>query len=69
MSEREGCFAPVFQPSSFIACIFLAIIYSAIILILIIPAIFSARYRCLVNQYRFRIRNCGRGNSDPNVPL
>ena len=69
MSEREGCFAPVFQPNNFIVCIFLAIIYTAIILILLIPAFFSRQARCLLNQYRYRIRNCGTGNSDPNVPL
>ena len=64
----KGCFAPVFTKSSIIACIFLAIIYATVIVLLIL-FIWIPGVLCLIKQYIYRIQNCTRGNSNPDIPL
>jgi hypothetical protein len=69
----DKCYAPVFSAHDFGACIILAIIYTAVIITLLVGTAFlillSARGRCLIKQYSFRISHCGTGNSNPNLPI
>ncbi len=60
----EECYAPVFQPNNFLVCFFLLILFSLLVVILFIPAIFSTRIRCLVSGFIFRISRCTKGSSD-----
>jgi hypothetical protein len=77
MSEKQPCYAPVFGASSFWACIFLSIIYVLILvflLIMLVLAVFGGQsaireIACIIRQYVYRIRNCTKGNSDPNVVI
>ena len=64
----EKCYAPVFSGSNIIACIYLAIIFSLIIALLIISLVWlTAKGRCLIKQYAFRMNHCREGNSNPNL--
>ena len=66
-----SCFAPVFRRNNFLTCIFLTFIYVFVIVALILGTFgfifFSARGRCLIRQYQFRIKRCGVGNGDPGL--
>ena len=63
------CFAPTFRANNMFACWVLSIIYTVIIAMLAIPALFSAEIRCYIRQLLFRIKYCWRGNSDPNITI
>lgn len=64
--KGEKCYAPVFRGSNCIACLYLTIIFTAVIALLVISLVWlTAEGRCLIKQYQFRIRYCKQGNSDP----
>lgn len=64
------CRAPTFQGNSVCACFILSIIYAFAILVLLLPALFGSEIaKCKIKQYQFRINNCVKGNSDPNIVL
>ena len=71
MREIDECHAPVFNANSGCACLFLTIIYALTIMLLIIGTLglilLSARGRCLIKQYQYRIRNCTKGNQNSNL--
>ncbi len=70
MADNDRCLAPVFPKNNVLACVYLAIIYTVVVMLLIISLVWlSAQGRCLIRQYLFRIRNCAVGNSDPNLPI
>jgi len=62
------CYAPVFKPSGCIPCLVLIFVYAFVIAIL---SLFSCipSVRCRIKQLRYRMQNCGKGNSDPCVSL
>lgn len=64
------CYAPVFRSNNITACVFLRIIYTIVIMMLIIGTfgliLLSAKGRCLIKQYQFRMIYCLQGNNDPN---
>lgn len=65
---RKGCYAPVFEARSFPECFFLIFVYLVIVGSLA-PFFWYPKVLCLIKQYVYRIRNCTRGNSDPNIKL
>lgn len=75
--ESSKCYAPVFQPTNVWACFWLTIIYTAIIAILVVLLIIALiggpeavrKIVCLIKQFAYRIANCKKGNSDPNIAL
>lgn len=68
--KKINCHAPTFQGNSVCACFILSLIYAFAILILLLPALLgSEKAKCKIKQYQFRINNCVKGNSDPNIDL
>lgn len=65
----EDCYAPTFRKHPCITCFFFLIIYSIVIAVLIIPALFSDKVKCKLRGFIFRIRNCCKGNADKCIPL
>lgn len=62
------CKAPVFKKNNVLVCAILTVVYTILIALLAfffwIPGVY-----CLIKQYNFRIKNCMKGNSDPNINL
>ncbi len=70
MTYRDGtCYAPTFKRTSWIVCIYLMIIAVILTILLVIPALFSAKIRCYLKGWWFRVRNCSKGNSDTSIVL
>ena len=69
----KECFAPVFEGNNIFACLLLVIVYTLAILGILIGTLFLCLLfpscRCTIKQYQFRIANCVKGNSQPNIPL
>lgn len=70
----DKCYAPVFPaPRNALACIFVAILFTMIIVMIIIGTLglclLFAGCRCLIKQYQYRIKNCAKGNTNPNVEI
>jgi hypothetical protein len=66
----DKCYAPVFTKNNAFVCVFLNIIYAAVILLLIITFVWlTPQGRCLIKQYNYRIQHCRDGNDNPNVPI
>lgn len=71
----DPCKAPVFEGGSrnpiggFLMCALLAAISALILPFLLLAALFSSKARCQLKQWLFRLRNCFRGNADPNIEL
>jgi hypothetical protein len=62
---QEKCYAPVFSAHRPLACVYLMIIYTIVIVLLMISLIWlTAEGRCLIKQYGFRMTHCREGNSD-----
>lgn len=66
------CYAPVFEATEGCgACLLLSIVYALAIVALIIGTLFLCLFiescQCKIKQLQYRIKNCGRGNSDTNV--
>lgn len=68
MPPPGGCRAPVFAASSPLVCLVRAIVYLLLIVVLLL-LIWIPGVRCLIKQLLFRVRHCGRGNSDPCIQL
>jgi hypothetical protein len=58
----KPCYAPVFRPHSFWACLMLTIVLAIWWAILAIFALFSEDARCAWKQLTFRLRYCRQGN-------
>jgi hypothetical protein len=73
MAEEFKCYAPVFKGHHPIICAILRTFYLAAITALIVGTLglifLSAKGRCLIRQYLFRISFCVKGNGDPNLPI
>ncbi|MHA2253179.1 MAG: hypothetical protein ACXAD7_22650 [Candidatus Kariarchaeaceae archaeon] len=75
--EKYQCYAPVFKPNHWWACIWLTIIYTMVIVLLTIMLIIAVlagpeamrKIACQIKQYVYMIRNCRRGNSDTNLVI
>lgn len=69
----KQCYAPVFKGSSCFACMFLALIYALVIMMIVIGTLFLCvlipSCRCTIKQYRYRITHCREGNSSPELPI
>ena len=77
---RKDCYAPVFEGQNWLVCLLLILMWPAVAFVFLILLIFAAalaiflpglleRIICNYKRYLFRIRNCRKGNSDPNIRL
>jgi IgA peptidase M64 len=80
-----SCYAPVFAPTPWVVCFFLAIVYRIEIALLsmlawiygVLCAVFGAnqwcqqrdRLTCTIRQLTFRVHNCAQGNANPCIEL
>ena len=71
MTYRDGtCYAPTFKPARNVcACFVLSIVATMLTILLGILALFSAKIRCYLKGWWFRVRNCAKGNSDSRIVL
>jgi hypothetical protein len=64
------CHAPVFSGESSFTCCMRALIYGAIIVLLLLATLclilLSEKGRCLIRQYQYKIKHCHEGNSNPD---
>lgn len=64
-----NCYATTFKGNSICACILLILIYTPIIALLAIPALFSSEIRCYIKTLIYQMNNCTKGNNDPCIDL
>lgn len=67
-TNKRPCYAPVFKPGG-LACIFLIIILAVIYALLLLFLIWTESGRCYLRQLAYRINNCFKGNSNPELPI
>ena len=67
------CYAPVFRKNNCFACVFLALIYLFVIAYLLIVTLglilITNKGQCIIKGLLFRIKNCCKGNTDPNLVI
>jgi hypothetical protein len=70
---NERCYAPVFEGHSILECLFLIIAIILLIVALIVGTLglilLSAKGRCVIKQYQFRMSHCCQGNDNPKLPI
>jgi len=77
---RKECFAPVFEKQSSIVCLLLVLTLPFVALAFLIALIVGAllgllfpdvieRIVCNYKRYLFRVKNCQKGNDNPNIKL
>src|SRR5438477_2636655 len=68
----DTCYAPMFKPAGFLACLIrtmLAILLLPFLWIAFLVSGGSRAVMCEIKRLQFRIKHCGRGNSDPAIDL
>lgn len=68
----EPCYAPVFEGSSALGCLFINIFYALLLIVLLILIILtfgSDIFVCRFRQVAFRMQHCREGNHDRNIDL
>lgn len=68
----QPCYAPTFEGSSAISCLILKLVYALILAALIIAFLLtfgSKSILCKIRRLIFRMENCRRGNSNPEIDL
>ena len=77
---KIDCYAPVFQKQNWLVCLLLVILLPIVALAFMIALIvgviigifipeFLDRIICNYKRFLFRVRNCSKGNDDPNIRL
>lgn len=65
---RADCYAPVFRGANWLICLLRAIAYVVLLAVLLLFAWIPSIW-CLIKQILFRVKHCGKGNTDPCVEL
>lgn len=70
--DRHQCYAPVFEPSTALGCLVMAIINALLLLALFVVLIFSLGspgILCAIRKIQYRMKHCRDGNADPGIDL